>query len=134
MFNKNTQYRERNFLIDDSDKELFIMMKSIVDSGFPPALEPMLISLYKKCWEKKKKIAYREIGQNTIFITFPPINPIMRFFGGILLRFTRGWVPVIIVIDVNINQMKLIHQNVYASVIQYLMKKLGIYQNELSTL
>lgn len=76
----------RTFLIDDSDKELFIMMKSIVDTQF--ATDEMMLELYKKCWEKKKKISYRDISPNTVYITFPKIHPIMRFFGGILLRFT----------------------------------------------
>lgn len=81
----------RTFLIDDSDKELFIMMKSICDADFPAdIIDKMLIELYKKCWEKKKKISYRDLSENTTYIHFPKIHPIMRFFGGILLRFTRG--------------------------------------------
>ena len=90
MSDNYTQYKDRTFLIDDSDKELFIMMKSIVDNNFPPATDRMLLDLYKVCWEKKKKIAYREIGPNTIYINFPKIHPLMRFFGGILLYINRA--------------------------------------------
>ena len=61
------------------------MMKSICDSNF--ATDQMLLELYKKCWEKKKKISYRQTN-NTIHIEFKKIHPIIRFFGGILLRFT----------------------------------------------
>ena len=86
---------DRTFLIDDSDKELFIMMKSICDTEF--ATDEMMLDLYKKCWEKKKKISYHDISENTVYIHFPRINPIMRFFGGILLRLCRGWiVPFVI--------------------------------------
>ena len=84
-----TEYKDRNFVVDDSDKELFIMMKSIVDSGFPDAVEPMLLELYKQCWLKKRKIRYREYGTGTIYIDFPKMNPILRLFGEIALRFTR---------------------------------------------
>ena len=82
-------YKDRNFIIDPSDKELFVKMKSIVDSGFPEAVSPMLLDLYKLCWEKHKRIEYKEVGYNTIYIHFPRLNPIMRFIGGILLFFSR---------------------------------------------
>ena len=88
LFN-NTEYKDRNFIVDDSDKELFIKMKSIVDCGFPEAVDPMLLELYKQCWQKKRKIRYREIGESTIFIDFPKMNPILRLFGEILWRLRR---------------------------------------------
>ena len=90
LHNTDIPYKERNFIVDDSDKELFIKMKSIVDCGFPEAVDPMLLELYKICWTKKRKIAYKEIGESTIYIHFPKINPIVRFFGEILWRFKRG--------------------------------------------
>ena len=80
----NTTDSERTFLIDDSDKELFVMMKSICDTDF--ATDEMMLELYKKCWEKKKKISYRNISESTVYIKFTKINPVIRFFGGILLR------------------------------------------------
>ena len=76
--------------VDDSDKELFILMKSIVDADFPPATEPMLLALYKRCWEEKRKIRYRETKNGSIIIDFPKMNPLLRLFGEIALRFTRG--------------------------------------------
>ena len=82
-------YSERNFVVDDTDKELFIMMKSIVDAGFPEAADPMLVALYKQCWLKKRKIRYRERGEGTVYIDFPKMNPLLRLIGGILLVFTR---------------------------------------------
>ena len=84
----NIPYSERNFIVDDSDKELFIMMKSIVDAGFPEAVDPMLLELYKQCWLKKRKIRYKEVGDSTVYIDFPKMNPLLRLFGAIALRFT----------------------------------------------
>ena len=89
MSENNTQYKDRDFIIDDSDHDLFIKMKSIVDCGFPEAVDPMLLELYKTCWNKKRKIRYREYGDSTIYIDFPKINLLLRFIGSILLRFTR---------------------------------------------
>ena len=80
-------YKDRNFVIDPSDRELFIMMKSVVDAGFPDACTPMLLKLYKACWQKHKRIEYKEIGPNTIYIHFPKMNIISRFIGRILLLF-----------------------------------------------
>lgn len=81
-------YQDRNFIIDDSDNDLFVRMKSIVDSGFPPAAEPMLLELYKILWQKKRKLAYKETDNGSIFIHFPKINPIIRLFGTLLMSFT----------------------------------------------
>ena len=81
-------YKDRIFIIDDSDKELYIKMKSIVDAGFPEAVSPMLLEFYKLCWQKKKRIEYKEVGPATIYVHFPKMNPISRFIGRILLIFT----------------------------------------------
>ena len=84
-------YKDRIFIIDDKDKELYIKMKSIVDCGFPEATEPMLLELYKECWKKHKRIEYKEVGPATIYIHFPKMNIISRFIGRILLLFAdRG--------------------------------------------
>ena len=80
-------YKDRIFIIDDTDKELYIKMKSIVDTNFPEATSPMLLELYKLCWAKRKRIEYREVGPATIFIHFPKMNIISRFIGRILLLF-----------------------------------------------
>ena len=87
FLNTSLPYKDRNFIVDDSDKELFIMMKSIIDSGFPEATQPMMLELYKLCWQKKKRIEYKEIGPSTIFIHFPRMNIFSRIIGRILLLF-----------------------------------------------
>ena len=92
MLKNNTSshipYRDCNFIIDDSDKELYIKMKSIVDCGFPEAIDPMMLELYKILWSKKRKLAYDEIGESTIYIHFPKINPLVRLLGTLLMPFT----------------------------------------------
>ena len=81
-------YRDRDFIIDDSDKELFIKMKSIVDCGFPEAIDPMLLELYKLVWQKRRKLAYKETSNGSIYIHFPKINPLVRLLGTLLMPFT----------------------------------------------
>ena len=76
------------FVIESKDKELFTRMKQIVDLGFPPAAEPMLLELYRVLWEKKRKLAYKEQEGGPIYISFPRINPIVRIIGTILMLFT----------------------------------------------
>ena len=86
--NDTLPYKDCNFIIDDSDNELFIMMKSIVDVGFPEAVDPMMLELYKVLWAKKRRLAYEEVGDATIYIHFPKINPLVRIFGTLLMPFT----------------------------------------------
>jgi hypothetical protein len=81
-------YEDRNFIVDDSDKELFVMMKSIVDTGFPEAVDPMMLELYKVLWSKKRKLAYEELENGSIYIHFPKINPLVRLLGTLLMPFT----------------------------------------------
>lgn len=86
--NTSIPYEDRNFIVDDSDKELFVMMKSIVDTGFPEAVDPMMLELYKVLWSKKRKLAYEELENGSIYIHFPKINPLVRLIGTLLMPFT----------------------------------------------
>src|ERR1044072_7424663 len=84
MSTKNT-IPDINFVIDSSDKELFIMMKSLVDTNFPQEMqERMNVEL----WKKKRRYKAEQRG-NTIFISFPKINIFIRLIGSILMRFTN---------------------------------------------
>ena len=84
MTTKNT-IPDINFVIDSSDKELFIMMKSLVDTNFPQEMqERMNVEL----WKKKRRYKAQQIG-NTVYIEFPKINIFIRLIGSILMRFTK---------------------------------------------
>jgi len=73
---KNTIDRNTHFIIDDKDKELFTQMKLIVDSGFPPMEDPMLIAMDDMLHAKKRKYGYTEYQDEEgytkrVYIRFP---------------------------------------------------------------
>ena len=76
---------DTNIVIDSSDKELFIMMKSLVDSDYP---QEMWDQMNQELWHKKRRYQADLIG-NTIYIKFPKINLLVRLIGSILMRFSR---------------------------------------------
>jgi hypothetical protein len=84
MTTKNT-IPDINFVIDPSDKELFIMMKSLVDTNFPQEMQDRM---NVELWKKKRRYKAQQIG-NTVYISFPSINIFVRLIGSILMRFTN---------------------------------------------
>ena len=84
MSNKTT-IPDINFVIDSSDKELFIMMKSLVDSDFP---QEMWDRMNLELWKKKRRYRAQQLG-NTIYIEFPKINIFIRILGTLLMRFSK---------------------------------------------
>lgn len=72
---KNTS-TERNFIIEDKDKMLFTLMKVIVDADFPPLDDIRCIAMMAELHRRKRKYAYKELKDGTIYIHFPRINPI----------------------------------------------------------
>jgi len=73
---KNTIDRNTNFIIEDKDRDLFTQMKLIVDSGFPPMEDPMLIAMDDMLQRKKRKYGYTEYqdkdgNAKAVFIKFP---------------------------------------------------------------
>jgi len=76
---KNTIDRNTNFIIEDNDKDLFRQMKLIVDSGFPPMEDPMLIAMDDMLHAKKRKYGYTEYQDKEghtkhVYINFPRWN------------------------------------------------------------
>ena len=72
----NTIDRNTHFIIDDKDRELFTQMKLIVDSGFPPLEDPMLVAMDDMLHAKKRKYGYTEYQDeeghtNRVYIRFP---------------------------------------------------------------
>ena len=84
MSNKTT-IPDINFVIDSSDKELFIMMKSLVDSDFP---QEMWDRMNLELWKKKRRYRAQAIG-STVYIEFPKINIFIRILGTLLMRFSK---------------------------------------------
>jgi len=73
---KNTS-TERNFIIEDKDKMLFTLMKKICDSDFPHPDDPLCLQLNEELYKRKRRYRFKELGDGTIYISFPRINPFM---------------------------------------------------------
>jgi len=52
-------------------------MKVIADANFPSLDDPRCLALRVELYRRKRRYAYKELKDGSIYIYFPKVNPIM---------------------------------------------------------